>query len=52
MAEIAIAVQGKTYAPVITTPYQLKEKLAQLKIYCQKNQKANEYRGILSLKDL
>ena len=39
MAEYAISVQGNKYAPVITTPYLLKEKLAQLKIYAdgQKN---------------
>lgn len=32
-ATAATAVQGKKYAPVITTPYQLKEKLTQLVIY-------------------
>lgn len=36
-AEYAIQVQGKEYAPTITTPYQLKEKLAQLKIYFEKS---------------
>jgi hypothetical protein len=33
MAEQVISVQGKKYAPVATTPYQMKEKLAQFKIY-------------------
>ena len=33
MAEAVVAVQGKRFAPTITTPYQMKEKLAQLKIY-------------------
>lgn len=39
MAEQIISVQGKQYAPVATTPYQMKEKLAQFKIYfdSQKN---------------
>jgi phage replication O-like protein O len=33
MAEKAVAVQGRAYAPRITKPYQLKSKLADLKIY-------------------
>lgn len=33
LVEYAISVQGQKYAPTITTPYQLKEKLAALKIY-------------------
>ncbi|MFH2044406.1 MAG: hypothetical protein ABIK92_04595 [Pseudomonadota bacterium] len=33
MAEQIIAVQGQPYAPVCTTPHQMKEKLAQFKIY-------------------
>lgn len=43
MAEAVISVQGKPYAPVATTPYQMKEKLAQFKIYfdSQKNNKNN-----------
>ena len=43
MAEAVVAVQGKPYAPVATTPYQMKEKLAQFKIYFdnQKNNKSN-----------
>ena len=35
-AEYAISVQGKDFAPTITTPYQLKEKLAALMLYYQK----------------
>ena len=38
MAEYACSVQGEQYAPVITTPLQFKDKLAQLKIYHEKNQ--------------
>ena len=39
MAEQIVAVQGKPYAPVATTPDQMKQKLAQFKIYfdSQKN---------------
>jgi len=33
MAEQIVAVQGQKFAPVCTTPYQMKEKLAQFKIY-------------------
>lgn len=33
MAEAVVSIQGKAYAPVATTPYQMKEKLAQFKIY-------------------
>jgi len=33
MAERAVEVQGRAYAPRITKPYQLKSKLADLKIY-------------------
>ena len=42
-AAAAIACQGQLYAPVITTPYQLKEKLSQLVLYYQreKNKKNN-----------
>lgn len=39
MAEKAISVQGVAYAPVVTTPHQLYQKLGQLKIYFQ-SQKA------------
>ena len=41
LAKYAVSVQGDKYAPVITTPYQFKEKLAQLQIY---NKKANKDR--------
>jgi hypothetical protein len=43
MTQAVIEVQGKPYAPVATTPYQMKEKLAQFKIYFdqQKNNKSN-----------
>jgi len=41
----AVSVQGKNYAPTITTPYQLREKLAQLKIYHDKNNKS-KYKSI------
>lgn len=34
--EYAISVQGEKYAPTITTPYQLKTKLAELRIYFEK----------------
>lgn len=33
MTSAVIACQGKAYAPVATTPYQMKEKLAQFKLY-------------------
>jgi len=33
MTQYAISIQGLKYSPVITTPYQLKEKLGQLAIY-------------------
>jgi hypothetical protein len=33
MAEYAAGIAGRSFAPVITTPYQLKEKLSQLMIY-------------------
>lgn len=33
LAKYAVAIQGKKYAPTITTPYQLHEKVAALKIY-------------------
>jgi hypothetical protein len=41
MAEQITSVQGQKFAPVATTPYQMKEKLAQFKIYfeSQKNRK-------------
>lgn len=33
LTEYAVSVQGKKFAPTITTPYQLKEKMGSLKIY-------------------
>ena len=33
VSEYAISLQGKEFAPVITSPYELKNKLAKLKIY-------------------
>jgi len=43
MAEAVVAVQGQPYAPVATTPYDMKEKLAKFKIFFdnQKNKKPN-----------
>lgn len=40
LTKYAISVQGKDFAPTITTPYQLKEKLAQLKIFSDKHNKS------------
>ncbi len=45
----AISVQGQPYAPVITTPYQLKEKLTQLKIFYGKSRQPKKG-GITILK--
>jgi len=39
MAKEITAVQGRQYAPVATTPSQMKEKLAQFKIYFDKENK-------------
>jgi phage replication O-like protein O len=36
MANMACSIQGEKYAPVVTTPYQFKEKLAQIKVYFDK----------------
>jgi hypothetical protein len=36
MANQIVSVQGKKYAPTCTTPYQMKEKLAEFKIYFDK----------------
>lgn len=43
MAEQIVSVQGQPYCPTATTPYQMKEKLANFKIYfdSQKNKKTN-----------
>lgn len=35
----AISIQNEKYAPIITTPFQLKEKLAKLKIYWRRNKR-------------
>jgi len=37
MAEYAVSIQGEKYAPTITTPYILKEKMAELVIYFKKH---------------
>lgn len=37
IAKYSCSIQGKKYAPTITTPYQLKEKFADLNIYYEKN---------------
>ena len=42
MAEQIVAAQGKKYAPTCTTPYQMKEKLSEFKIYFDK-EKDNKY---------
>jgi len=36
LVDYAISVQGKSFSPTITTPYQLREKLGALRIYNQK----------------
>jgi len=41
MVEMACAVQGKPYAPVVTTPYQMKLKLAELKLYFEREKQNN-----------
>jgi len=46
MAEQIVAAQGKKYAPTCTTPYQMKEKLAQFKIYFDKEKPG----GIIEIK--
>ncbi len=40
LASLAVNVQGELYAPVITTPYELKEKLSKLVIHFKKEQHA------------
>lgn len=37
LSKYAVGIQGKPYSPTITTPYQLENKLAELRIYSQKN---------------
>lgn len=44
MAKQVISIQGKPYAPVATNPYQMKEKLAQFKIYFDR--KKTEKKGV------
>lgn len=46
MAEQIVGVQGKRYAPTCTTPYQMEEKLAQFKIYFDKEKPS----GIIEIK--
>jgi len=41
LAQASCMVQGKKYAPVITTPYGLREKYADLKIFYDKNNQTN-----------
>ena len=41
IAKYAISVQGEQYAPMITNPYQLKEKYGQLKSYWQRQSQGN-----------
>jgi DNA-binding transcriptional regulator YhcF (GntR family) len=45
LIDYAVSIQGEKYAPVITTPYQLKDKLAQLKIYFTKQKQGNKKIG-------
>ena len=39
--QYAISVQGKKFAPTITTPLQLKNKLGDLRVFYEKNNKSN-----------
>jgi hypothetical protein len=48
MSEYACFVHGKQYAPTITTPHQLKEKISSLKAY-KERQDANQELNVLSL---
>lgn len=41
MAKYAVSVQGEMWAPLITTPWELKNKLAKLAIYCKKRSLIN-----------
>jgi len=43
MVEMTMEIQGKEYAPTITTPYQFKEKIGAVKIYFDR-QKSNKYK--------
>lgn len=44
--EYAASIQNDQFAPTITTPYQLKEKMAQLTMYYNKQSKTNESKVI------
>lgn len=45
MAEAVLSVQGKPYAPVATTPYQMEQKLAQFKIFFDREKQAKNTIG-------
>lgn len=49
VAEYAISIYGRPYAPTITTPYQLKEKLAALKAYKEREDAKQNTNTIRSL---
>jgi len=49
MARVACELHGEPYAPTITTPYQLKDKLSQLVAFYKKQQNQNSNKGIQSL---
>jgi hypothetical protein len=38
MVDQVLSVQGQRYAPVVTSPYKMLQKLAELKIYFDKQQ--------------
>ena len=42
MVEMVCSIQGKPYAPTVTTPYQMKLKLAELKIYFDKEKNTKQ----------
>lgn len=48
MAEFAVQESGKDFAPTVTTPYQLKEKLAALKIYSERS--SNKKQSVVKIK--
>lgn len=47
LVKYAISVQGEKYAPTIITPYQLKEKLGNLKIYHDRQKESGKGRNII-----
>jgi DNA-binding transcriptional regulator YhcF (GntR family) len=47
IARFACSVQGQPYAPTITTPYQLKEKMAQLVVFAKRQD--NKAPGVLKI---